>query len=600
MATHFKWYGSNTQTVVPMNAVYTYPSQANKTVKSTPRLPPKNGDRFTAGRDIRIELPAMGYINGGNTVLAFDVDLKYTPVLGDTSIIRFQNNIQSLFNRASVMYGSTPVEDIPDYNQIVRSMTEWTTTGDFDQGTINDGIGHSTLGVSGYVPTSFPPTFDDIRSQTSVQKVNVRQAYVHGISLQKRNESGNTDDQKVLGGDGYGIVPYIPEANVPSNSNTLTTNEIIVTRRYVVQLNLGLLLQGKLLPVKYMASQLAIVLRTASNEDAIYWQKGYAYDGTIVDAAARFTANYNTAKSPSYEIKNVALIPEILEFDSSYDSAMLEGLQQGVPLLFSSFNGYKFATAQATTQTLAIPERNRSIKSVFTMQKRAASDFAYDSGATFYTTGLSGISSNVLDNNTFIDVGSTLQEYQYRIGGRMFPASPVQCSLEVAGSQSNGAGEAYHELAKALNTVGDYRLSTPCNVLSWATPVGIYYDYNSSKKTVLPEYDGTFDVVCHGRNVQILAQVEAAGKMVNTTAYPAFGYCGRSGCGMNSCCFAMAISLETSNGMEIAGLNAEEQSDISITMRWSKSQAAGMDFLVYTYYDAMIVLFENNVVQLIK
>lgn len=27
MATHFRWYGSNTTVTVPFNAVYTYPSQ---------------------------------------------------------------------------------------------------------------------------------------------------------------------------------------------------------------------------------------------------------------------------------------------------------------------------------------------------------------------------------------------------------------------------------------------------------------------------------------------------------------------------------------------------------------------------------------------
>jgi len=64
---------------------------------------------------------------------------------------------------------------------------------------------------------------------------------------------------------------------------------------------------------------------------------------------------------------------------------------------------------------------------------------------------------------------------------------------------------------------------------------------------------------------------------------------------MGSGCFAMAIDLETSQGTEISGLNAEEQSDISLIARYSAFQQNGFIFDVYTYVDSMIVLKENNV-----
>lgn len=69
---------------------------------------------------------------------------------------------------------------------------------------------------------------------------------------------------------------------------------------------------------------------------------------------------------------------------------------------------------------------------------------------------------------------------------------------------------------------------------------------------------------------------------------------------MGSCCFVMAIDLETSNGGEISGLNAEEQSDISLIARWSSAQNTAFVFDVYTYIDSMIVLKENNVIELIQ
>ena len=65
-------------------------------------------------------------------------------------------------------------------------------------------------------------------------------------------------------------------------------------------------------------------------------------------------------------------------------------------------------------------------------------------------------------------------------------------------------------------------------------------------------------------------------------------------------CFCFATSLETSNGKEISGLNAEEQSDISLIINWSTSGIIPMQMEVFTYYDALMVLRENNVVELIQ
>jgi hypothetical protein len=57
----------------------------------------------------------------------------------------------------------------------------------------------------------------------------------------------------------------------------------------------------------------------------------------------------------------------------------------------------------------------------------------------------------------------------------------------------------------------------------------------------------------------------------------------------------MAIDLETSNGGEISGLNAEEQSDITLIARWNTPQGSQFVYDIYTYIDSMIVLRENNV-----
>lgn len=60
MAAHFKFYGEDSDVVVPFNARYQFPTQANKCLKITPRIPPKNGAVFTPGNVIRVEFPAQG------------------------------------------------------------------------------------------------------------------------------------------------------------------------------------------------------------------------------------------------------------------------------------------------------------------------------------------------------------------------------------------------------------------------------------------------------------------------------------------------------------------------------------------------------------
>jgi hypothetical protein len=163
-----------------------------------------------------------------------------------------------------------------------------------------------------------------------------------------------------------------------------------------VQLALGMLTQEKLIPTKFMASQLAIEITLATPAECIY---------AAIDAVSF------SATPPTYQVSNVNLIPEILEFDASYDESFLRGLQTtGVPIKFSTWNNYRFSNAQATVANLQIQERSRSVKSIFCMQRREAAQLGSDSGATFFNTNIT----------TTLDGGSTLQDYQYRIGGRYF------------------------------------------------------------------------------------------------------------------------------------------------------------------------------------
>jgi len=217
-----------------------------------------------------------------------------------------------------------------------------------------------------------------------------------------------------------------------------------------------------------------------------------------------------------------------------------------------------------------IQERSRSVKSLFAVQQLSTKSLTHDNGATFFDTGAYGLSSAI--------------SYQYRIGGRYYPAAPVE--LSVSGQpQSNGGAEAYAELSKALNTVGDYRLSSPCNAKSWAMTTPNIGMQDQDFKTCL--------VALGLVNEPVVAPAATFEGVDN------LGFCG----GFPSANFCMAVNLETSAGNEVAGLNAEEQSDIALKCTYAYPQGtAGFatQMNIYSYFDGMIILRENNVIELVQ
>jgi hypothetical protein len=520
MSTHYKWYPGSEEVIVPWNARYAFPSQANKAVKTTPRIPPKNGATFAPGNTIRFELPAQGYINSANTTLSFDVILTgygYGAEGSRRGLAYFQNNIQSIFNRVRLLYGATPLEDMINYNQIVRNLTEWTSSSNtvFDQTSVTEGVGRNCI-------TCF--------SGLTGQSVNARIAYVQSVN----NPTVSTST-------------VVPTVGPTANSSV---------RRYQVQLALGTLTQGKLLPAKFMASQLAIEITLEQPVGCIIGLSDYNGGGTATT-------------TPTFTVTNLNLIPEILEFDSSYDAMFLKGLQEGgVPIKFSTWHTFQFTQGASTIGNYQIQERSRSIKSIFTVVRAAIQAFANDAGAT-----LGGLVSD-----------GVLNYYQYRIGGRYFPAAPVICSnYQTSPGTPNGATEAFIELQKALNTLGDYRLSTGVNAMTW----GDKYREGGTGVT-LPSSVGESD------GFWVVQRLTTA---INITANDGVNF-GSSP--TSNQCFCMAINLETSNGAEISGLNAEEQSDISLMCQWSAAPTRAMVVESYVLFDSMIILRPNNVLELIQ
>lgn len=594
MASHFQWYPSSEEVIVPFNARYSFPTQANKAVKVTPRVPPISGTTFTpTGGPIRITLPAQGYMNPRNSTLEFDVTLTTgtdSTVGNAAEMLRFQNNIQSIFSRARLLYGSTPLEDIGDYNVIVRALTEWTCTnqnGTLDSVSINEGIGGVAFGVnaagSGEVGTKgvrlgvtpIPPhsgasaTYQAHEADYAMYQqkiVNVRQKYIQGSSYPYQRAAASAETF------GYGTVP------VGGNTSTSAAGATYsVTRRYQIQLAFGLFNQEKLIPLKWMASQLTLELTLAPPASCLFQMMSYGQTQTT---------------TPTYSVSNVNFIPEILEFDASYDAMFLKGLREGgVPIKFSTWHTYTYSIGGLNTVNFIIPEKSRSIKSIFVLQRRGTDTISTDSGASFFC---SGTSMTVADGSGAINGGS-LQTYQFRIGGRYFPAAPVQCSTTLSSGITNGGAEAFIEHQKALNQMGDYRLSVPLNTLRWAVPNAL-----TAAGTTLGGASNT-----NGAHAaMIINEGDFSGGEIlsfDSSGRPSTGALyGQSVSLVGSTQFSCSIDLETASGVEIAGLNAEEQSDISFIALYSNNQATNNVLEAFVYYDAMIVLRENNVLELIQ
>lgn len=209
--------------------------------------------------------------------------------------IWMQNNIQSIFQRVRLMYGSTPLEDIIGYGVVVRALTEWTSTdqtSSIDQTSISEGIGGF---ITGGVNSNPNPNTVPV-APANIGPVHVRNAYIQGTD----NWGGTNGLTGSV--NGFGNVPnfYNP------NSHSFTGPQS--TRRYQINFALGLFTQDKLIPTKFMASQLAIEF-TLSNAAACMIAIPQVVTGQAAPASS---------PAPTYNVSNVNLIPEILEFDASY------------------------------------------------------------------------------------------------------------------------------------------------------------------------------------------------------------------------------------------------------------------------------------------
>jgi hypothetical protein len=606
MSSTFK-YHSQVDEIVPWQATYTFPSQATKVNKQTVKLVPKNGSTFRSGNIIRIEFPADNYLNVLNSVLQFDTQFEITNSnsggvvhglatahnssgedVNTTGMVVFDNfvagsgsaaigttNGQQIYNgyliaitdgtggsagtvggtfysvvsssfyassgttygfrlmrplpialtndktyhitlippyclqrggaqnfikRLRILYGSLVLEDIQEYKTLVRMFFEAAV----DPG-MAAGSGAILEGLQGAYPSDAVATSDIVEAlQHAFAQPDGSynsERYLNAGGPSPSNVQSILQCAPALSSIGA-VVSLGSAANYPNTGRTT----------YCLNLLSGIFTQKKLIPLKWMAAQLAIEITLASEADCL-----------LTNSASN---------SITYELSNVNFLAEMLEFDSAYDQAFLAGLRSsGVPIKFSSFH-YHSHSVSGTYNVFQIHERARSVKAAYAIFRDTSTlSTLHDSDRFFFSlaeTWSSGLLSSKPGRGQ-------IQQYQWRIGGRYYPAQPIRTVY--------GASEAFVELQKALDTLGDYTRQAGLSPREWSVNNG-----------------------GHGSKFIMAAPFE------NQDVFP-----------------------ET-----ISGINAEEQSDIALFVNSdSADQPTSKRLEVFMHYDALMIVMDGNVVNLV-
>ena len=298
---------------------------------------------------------------------------------------------QNFIKRLRVLYGSLVLEDILEYKTLVRMF--------FEAGVNPSFVKNSGSILEGMYGTRLTETNATV-SQNEMN--NAYQVYVAGSTAITTAEV-MTGRQVGIAGPMQGqminqlqCAPAVDSAGAVVALGSLGADQFEGRYTYCINLLSGLFTQKKLIPLKWMAAQLAIEI-------------------TLSDASDCVLSNTATNQL-TYQWSNVNFIGELLEFDSSYDDAFYEGLRMGgVPLKFDTFHYHSFSLS-GSYNVPQIHERARSIKAAYAVIRDTNTpSVVYDSDKLYFSVGESyNTSTGVVTNAS---VGSVTQ-FQWRVGGR--------------------------------------------------------------------------------------------------------------------------------------------------------------------------------------
>lgn len=578
MASHFQYHPMVSE-VVPYNAKFQFPSQATRTAKTTVKIPPKNGRAYYGPGDvIRFEFPATGYINPLSTLLSLKAFLNVQlPVANVASAGvtlqngRIQNNINSCFSRIRFMYGSLPIEDFSQYGLLNRILTE-------------AGVGRDYMNSLGALS-------------------NIGDAYSRAFWMAGAGGSTKSDPDSTLN-----IQSFYP-GNIASTTTSAAPtfdkkDPLQAGKRFVTPFLLGLMQQRKLLPTKWGSSQFAIELQVDQAQNFVI------FDGITQTSAATLRPAYSGAPVVAgfYDLN---ILADIYEFDSSYDEAFYDALSDsGVPIQFQSWH-YSSFTMSGSATTAQIQERARSVKMALACVTAAQSNYTADSHVTFSVVNpalqdncgkLLTANANteaqavVVANN--VPTMSGIYEYQFRIGGKYFPAQPVEVHTKEYSIMTAGGAEALFELQKCLDIVGAFQTGAGFVGNTWCNQyaqIAVTTNATATANAIQSIAQGNRDISVPYSDSGLINAASDDTIVIQETFKAR-----RNPLLQGNSFFVMGADFETSNGLELAGINAEEQSDVMLFIKNAGTANSNMLLNVFIAYDALLIIRENNQVDWIS
>jgi len=497
--------------VVPYNAVYEFPSQATRSTKRTIKMTPKNSSAtYVSGSTIRFEFPASGYLNPNTTYLAFNCKAEvntgstWTPGTLLPGGMAFQNNIASIFRRVRVLYGSLVLEDIQDYNILQRMFTE-----------VLQSSGTTCSNSSQY--QGIGPLSNYQQSQATI--------FNGPFSA------------------GYKFARFNYHSQITSNDGTtLTGTPGSIARRYCIPINTGVFQQKRLLPLKFMSSQLQIEFELADGVDCQHWIRGT-----------------NTVDPPTPTVPNSVrtvvglpeIVAELLEFDAEFDQAVFQGLKQGLAIPFQSWHMTSYNLSPNINVQVNIQESSRSVRYALAgltddgnrVLSRDTHAFFCGWGSNLHT--FTGGELNPLFGANRSANEQLIESFQWRLGGVYYPSQPVACfggtalTTDTDANYADPPVEAYMELMKVFDNQFVKRYSN-----------GSFAGYPFA-------------------SVRDNSDVETGG-------------------------FILACDFMTDRGDVIGGINAEEQNDMMLIMKFNGGGGTAKTLRVAVCYDNVMILGENN------
>lgn len=574
-------FHSNVNNILPWQANYTFPSQATKVNKQTVQIQPKGGQTYNPGQTIRIEFPSDGYMNMLNSVLLFDLTVG-SPTLNSyvtTVTLATAQGVQTatLAANPTTTYGTGTIgySTLRALNNTADSFVGWHLA--FEGGPFAEQVGIvKTSNGAGVITSDLLTAFslpDGVYTiklwyGTHIQPGGAHQLFKRvrwlygGMPLEDHPDypmmtrllmnAGVADEFKKTSGailDGTAtsfLDEHMVHANLTSFQTLISNRKVIMDQsiqQRTVALNLfsGLSTCKKLIPLKWMAAQLVLELTLATPAEALISMK---------------------TSDATFQMTRVNYLAELLEFDSTYDTAFYMSLKDkagpdgsmtkgGVPLKLDTWHYHSF-NLTGKDNVIQVHERARSVKSVWAVIRDQSASLKVDSCRSYFDTAQ--YYTNTVADPGFVDPitgannanvsgypalifpanAAPVTEYQWRIGGRYYPAQPVNCD--------KGGAEAYIELLKTIDGLGDYHFCNGMSPRDWTT----YNDRAGGSK------------------------------------------------------FIMCAELEHSDVFPdtVSGINSEEMSDLTLILK-TANQPTQKRCDVFVYYDSLIVIRDMNVVDLV-